>query len=67
MTMIIEAVMHLHNMEIIHRDLKPENIMVSYHRPEGEREGSPFKLAKPKPEKVKIIDFGFANYFSVLQ
>lgn len=27
---VINAVMHLHNLDIIHRDLKPENIMVSF-------------------------------------
>lgn len=30
MGMIIEAVIHLHNIDIIHRDLKPENIMVTF-------------------------------------
>jgi serine/threonine protein kinase len=37
---------------IIHRDLKPENIMVSYENKEI--------------DKIKIIDFGFANYLETL-
>lgn len=43
----------MHNLGIIHRDLKPENIMVS--------------MENDQIDKIKIIDFGFANYLEALQ
>ena len=52
---LLSALEYLASLDIIHRDLKCENIMV--------------KLTKEKDavEKVKIIDFGFAVYKSVLE
>ncbi len=49
---IILGVMYMHNLGIVHRDLKPENIMVAFQN--------------DHVEKIKIIDFGFANYLETL-
>lgn len=50
---VILGVMYMHNLGIVHRDLKPENIMVSSDN--------------GHVNKIKIIDFGFANYLETLQ
>ena len=47
--------MYLNALGLIHRDLKPENILV--HK----------RAEKDLIERVKIIDFGFAIYNSVLE
>lgn len=52
---IIIGVRYIHSLGIVHRDLKPENIMIEYDEEEG------------KLGKIKIIDFGFANYLSKLK
>ena len=50
---VILGVMYMHNLGIVHRDLKPENIMVS--------------TLNDHVNKIKIIDFGFANYLETLE
>lgn len=50
---VIVGVLHMHSFGIVHRDLKPENIMVS--------------TSNGHVDKIKIIDFGFANYLETLE
>ena len=47
------ATKHLHDRGIVHRDLKPENILVEN-----------FSDMHPS---IKLIDFGFAQYFEHTQ
>lgn len=58
---IIQAIMYINAMGLIHRDLKAENILVQMgliqvHKRED----------KTLIERVKLIDFGFAVYASML-
>lgn len=50
---LLQVIKYLHNSNILHRDLKPENIMIKFNAVTGNIEG------------IKLIDFGFATYFSV--
>ncbi|CAD8173435.1 unnamed protein product [Paramecium pentaurelia] len=52
LSQLIEALLCIHSMGIVHRDIKPENIMIV--------------LNQNTIKQVKIIDFGFANYLSIL-
>ncbi|CAD8121385.1 unnamed protein product [Paramecium sonneborni] len=52
LSQLIEALLCIHSMGIVHRDIKPENIMIV--------------LNQNSIKQVKIIDFGFANYLSIL-
>jgi len=59
---IIIGVRYLHSLGIVHRDLKPENIMVDIFLIKvecGNQQGI--------PNKIKIIDFGFANYLETIR
>lgn len=50
---LLLVIKYLHNSQILHRDLKPENIMINFNEMTG------------NIESIKLIDFGFATYFSV--
>ena len=49
---LLDVIKYLHSNNILHRDLKPENIMIIKNEISGQIEG------------IKLIDFGFATYFS---
>ena len=50
---LLNVIKYLHENHILHRDLKPENIMIIMNEISGKVEG------------IKLIDFGFATYFSI--
>lgn len=50
---LLNVVKYLHDRHILHRDLKPENIMIIFNEVTG------------FIESIKLIDFGFATYFSI--
>ncbi|CAD8213388.1 unnamed protein product [Paramecium octaurelia] len=52
LSQLIDALESIQQMGIVHRDIKPENIMIV--------------LNQNTIKQVKIIDFGFANYLSIL-
>ena len=52
MKQLFEVLKYLHKNNILHRDLKPENIMINTDLNTGDI------------QKIKLIDFGFATYFS---
>lgn len=52
MKKLFEVMHYLHQNQILHRDLKPENIMISFNDDENTL------------KSFKLIDFGFATYFS---
>lgn len=49
---LLRVVRYIHRKNILHRDIKPENIMIDLDPVTGEI------------NKIKLIDFGFATYFS---
>jgi hypothetical protein len=49
---LLNVIKYLHDNHILHRDLKPENIMIILNDISG------------KIDSIKLIDFGFATYFS---
>jgi hypothetical protein len=49
---LLKVIQYLHTNHILHRDLKPENIMIVKDEVTG------------KVKHIKLIDFGFATYFS---
>lgn len=49
---LVRAVEYLHREHVLHRDLKPENILVTLDESSG------------KIDQIKLIDFGFATFFS---
>ncbi|KAA8491661.1 Calcium/calmodulin-dependent protein kinase type I [Porphyridium purpureum] len=49
---ILEGVKYLHERQIVHRDIKPENILC---------------VSREIPFRIKLTDFGFANYDDVDQ
>ena len=53
MKLLLTAIGYLHSVGIIHRDIKPENIMITLS-----------KESQPRIKEVKIIDFGFAQFFT---
>ena len=59
---VLIGVLYIHSLGILHRDLKPENIMVWHWFMQIEYDEKNNKLGR-----VKIIDFGFANYLSNLR
>lgn len=58
---IIQAIMYLNAMGLIHRDLKPENIMVPDWLMQILK-----RKEKDLVERVKLIDFGFSIYATML-
>ncbi|MEX2535520.1 MAG: protein kinase [Trueperaceae bacterium] len=55
MTLVVNALQHIHSAGIIHRDIKPANIMIL--------EGGIRRDARPRlaPDAVKLMDFGIAG------
>jgi serine/threonine protein kinase len=52
MQRLFEVMHYLHQNQILHRDLKPENIMLSFNEDQSSL------------KSFKLIDFGFATYYS---